>query len=412
MRAVDLAKTVRHAFVTNRVRTLLTLTGIVIGSGSIVMLASLLRGGEEALVNSSQQANESDMIEVYSTRAPHADRNKTTRKLDTHDATALSESQFLAGARVTAAPQRRTRALYKAKEQRITLFGAGTDVASLYRLQVQSGRTLIDDDLKLLRRVALVGNAVWKDLLSSATDINDVAISVDGETFSVVGVLAHKPVMGGGNGTWMWDKRIIVPRTTFLAVLEPAKTIRSLFVRLKETGPVGTRVLQIADIVESTLLRRHYGVKNFRREGAGSDNQEELILNIIKILLLGTGVVALFVGGTNIMNIMLVTVAERTQEIGIRLAVGAKRRHVLWQFLLEAMALASVGGVLGVIAGLAFAFLVAKGLAFALGSWNFYVETWSLFLGVGLAVLVGAVFGFLPAWRAAGLDPVVALRSQ
>jgi putative ABC transport system permease protein len=413
MRSADLIFTVRHAFATNRLRALLTLTGIVIGAGSIVMLASLMHGGEDALVRSSQQANESDMIEIYQSRAPHKDRNKTTRPLSAYDADALGESPFLTGAHVTSAPQRRTKATFGKDELPIGLFGAGVDAPSLYRLEVAQGRGLVDDDLGLRRRVAVVGHDVFVKLLHEPKSLDDVTIAVQGVTFSVVGVLAHKPVLGGGSGTWRWDQRVMIPRTTFLAVLEPdQKRVRSLFVRLKDAGPIADRVVQIADVVESTLLRRHNGVKNFRREGDGGDDQEELILNIVKILLLGTGVVALFVGGTNIMNIMLVTVAERTKEIGIRLAVGAKRRHILWQFLLEAMALALVGGVLGVLAGLAFAFVVAKGLSAAMGYWQFYVEPWSIGLGVGLAVLVGALFGALPAWRAARLDPVVALRAE
>jgi putative ABC transport system permease protein len=166
-------------------------------------------------------------------------------------------------------------------------------------------------------------------------------------------------------------------------------------------------------IIDSSLLRRHYGVQNFKVDRESEDAaQFDTIVAIIKILLLGTGLLSLFVGGINIMNIMLVTVTERTREIGVRRAIGANPTSIMMQFLIESAVIALVGGIIGVLGGLGFAWATATILTKLLGSWNLHVEMWSIALGLGLSVSTGVIFGIFPAWRAAKLDPVEALRYE
>src|SRR5262249_52285178 len=137
-----------------------------------------------------------------------------------------------------------------------------------------------------------------------------------------------------------------------------------------------------------------------------------LIFSIIKMLLLATGLLSLFVGGINIMNIMLVTVTERTREIGVRRAVGATPGAILGQFLLEASFIALTGGVIGVLGGMMFSWLIAVVLTQAIGQWNLHIEPWSIALGLGLSLFTGIAFGMMPAIRASRLDPVEALRYE
>jgi putative ABC transport system permease protein len=154
-------------------------------------------------------------------------------------------------------------------------------------------------------------------------------------------------------------------------------------------------------------------VKNFEIESdARGEDQEELILKIIEVLLFGTGVIALFVGGINIMNIMLVTVTERTKEIGIRRAVGATPAEIARQFVLEAAVLAGAGGILGVVGGIAMTGALSLILTHVLAPWRFVVEPWAIALALGMATSTGIAFGLFPALRAARLDPVAALRSE
>lgn len=418
MRPADLVRSVRHTFQTSRLRVALTLLGVMIGSGAMVLLAGLLTAGEEALMRLAQNANESDMVEVWSADVPVKDRNKTTKPLSQYDRDALAENPLLQGARVNAAARKQTVAHHKTAdgamhEKPTTLFGGEADSLNLYRISVEKGRYFQDADFAEHRRVAVVGQEIWTELLEKVSSLDDVRVTVDGVVFEVVGVLAHKPTMGRGTGTWMWNRRVMVPSSTYATLFEPSHQVRGLYVRLKATGALQTLTKQVSDIVEGIVLRRHYGVKNFSIESdARGADQEKLILRVIEFLLFGTGVIALFVGGINIMNIMLVTVTERTREIGLRRALGATPNEIAAQFLLEAAALAATGGALGVACGIGVTFGLAQILTSVLGEWRFVVELWSIALALTMATSTGLVFGFLPARRAARLDPVVALRSE
>src|SRR5262249_24454711 len=151
-----------------------------------------------------------------------------------------------------------------------------------------------------------------------------------------------------------------------------------IFVRVGETGAsFADRMHAFRSIIKSTLLRRHLGVENFKFEDEdGQRNQSRLILTVINMLLLGTALLSLFVGGINIMNIMLITVTERTREIGVRRAVGAPPSAILTQFLLEAGTIALTGGLLGVLGGMALSWLIAAALTHLLGQWNLHIELW------------------------------------
>ncbi len=418
IRTVDLARSVRHTFKTARLRVALTLLGIMIGAGAMVLLAGLLVAGEEALVRLAQNANETDMIEVSPAEAPRKDAKKTTRELSRYDADALAHSELLAGARVNAAKRKQGTARWRntdgqMKEKRTTLFGGELDSLSLYRIEVERGRYFTPDDFAERRRVCVVGQEMWTELLERRTELGDLRITVDGVVFEVVGVLAHKPTMGRGTGTWMWNRRVMIPSSTYQSVVEQGRSVGAIFVRMEGVERVAERMSQLTEVVERTVLRRHYGVKNFEVESdARGEDQEELILRIIELLLFGTGVIALFVGGINIMNIMLVTVTERTKEIGLRRAVGASPAEIARQFLLEAATLAAAGGVLGVVGGIAVTFLASVVLTQVLAPWRFVVEPWAIALSLGMAVGTGVLFGLFPALRAASLDPVEALRSE
>jgi putative ABC transport system permease protein len=418
IRTVDLARSVRHTFKTARLRVALTLLGIMIGAGAMVLLAGLLVAGEEALVGLAQNANETDMIEVSSAEAPRKDAKKTTRELSRYDADALAHSELLAGARINAAKRKQGTAHWRnadgqMQEKRTTLFGGELDSLSLYRIEVERGRYFTPDDFAERRRVCVVGQEMWTELLERRTELGDLRITVDGVVFEVVGVLAHKPTMGRGTGTWMWNRRVMIPSSTYQSVVEQGRSVGAIFVRMEGVERVAERMSQLTEVVERTVLRRHYGVKNFEVESdARGKDQEELILRIIELLLFGTGVIALFVGGINIMNIMLVTVTERTKEIGLRRAVGASPGEIARQFLLEAATLAAAGGVLGVVGGIAVTFLASVVLTQVLAPWRFVVEPWAIALSLGMAVGTGVVFGAFPALRAARLDPVEALRSE
>jgi putative ABC transport system permease protein len=377
----------------------------VIGTGSIVLLASLLHGGESYLVHANQEASNDDVIEVHPEEVPPEQRDKTSRPLSRADARAAAEAGVLRRTLVEPESSRDTFARFEGRRKRVAIVSAGVSTLTLYRLTLAEGRALDGDDRVAAGRVCVIGHEVYEDLVRRAP-LDRLRIEVDGRLFSVVGVLAKKPMLGSTDSTYLWDRKVLVPETTYDALYSPGHEVQQIYVRKAENRPVARQALN------GVLLRRHFGVVNFALAKDESGGMEDLILKVIQVLLLGTGVLALLASGINIMNVMLVTVAERTREIGLRRAVGATPRSILLQFLLESTTLSFVGALVGLVAGIALAWLTALGARAAIGYWAFSIRPWSLALGVGLALVTGLVFGILPAWRAARITPIDALRSD
>jgi putative ABC transport system permease protein len=413
----EILRTVWQSFRANRMRFALTLLGVTIGCGSLVLLSGLLEGGKEALLLASQQAAEDDLIEIRSSMPPRKDQRRTTRPLEQPDVWALDESPLLEDAQVTSMREANQSVLWKGKSHFTNIIGARPDALSMYRLEIARGRFISDDDIRARRKVAVIGMKLWQEVFEGTTQLEGLEIKTPTDRFEIVGVLAHKPVLGGGP-PWQWDRRVLLPETTFNLAM-PSKSggryrdTERVFVRLAGAEYLAARIDQVRSIAKSTLLRRHHGVQNFRIRGDREDDAKgELIVGIISLLILTTAIISLIVGGINVMNIMLVSVTERTREIGIRRAVGAPRGHVMLQFLAEAMVTAGLGGVVGVAGGVALTALASLILDVAVGGWTFHIAPWAPPLGLGSALLVGAIFGWFPAWKASRLDPVEALRFE
>ncbi len=413
MRLVDQIRSVRHTFDANRGRTALTLVGIMIGAGSIVLLASLLAGGQQALLDHDQEATGSDVVQVDADEVPVQQTQKTRRELSRMDDQTLGSSPVLPGAHVTSEKDRWTMAWYHKAKKRTALTGVEPVALSLHRLTVGQGRFISSDDVHDGSRVCVIGSNVGRELFDGQSPLGQ-PITVDGVQWTVVGVLANKPGFGGEDGPWMWTSKILVPRTTFDAVFDNQHTVDNVFVRIADgAAPLPVRIDLARKVIDAALLRRHYGVQNFKVDRESQDEEQfNTIVAVIKILLLGTGLLSLFVGGINIMNIMLVTVTERTREIGVRRAIGANPTSIMMQFLLESAVIALAGGLIGIFGGIALAWTTATILTKMLGSWQLHIEAWSIALGLGLSVSTGVIFGIFPAWRAAKLDPVEALRYE
>jgi putative ABC transport system permease protein len=352
---------------------------------------------------------------VKSRNAPYKDRHHTTRTLGRDDVDTLEASPLLEEARVVGQRVQTQNIYWKGKKQRASLMGARADALELYHLALARGRYFEDGDLDERRRVAVIGHKIWSELFDEAENLSGLEINTGGERFTVIGVLAHKPAFGG-DGPWQWDSRVLLPDTTFGVVLPPTqgdpRALERIFVRLADVRYLAERMPAVTGIVRSTLLRRHYGVENFRVKGEDRDGKDELILGIISVLVMGTAVISLVVGGINVMNIMLVSVTERTREIGIRRAVGASRGVVMLHFLAESMLTAGLGGLVGVGGGVGATWLAARILDKVAGGWTFHLVAWAPPMALGAALLVGGVFGLYPAWRASHLDPVEALRFE
>ncbi len=405
---------VLHALRQHKARSLLTLLGMIIGAGSVVLLSGLLQGGQEALDRTNQFIDESDVIEVETADAPPAQRGRTQRPLDSGDqklidsgpaATSGAEGELFLWSKY---------AYRGAERKRVMVLGASTQAMDLYRIRLEVGRFLDDDDQLRRTRSAVIGYEIWQELFGGRKDLTGASLRIAGVRWEVVGVLSHKAPLVAGPGTWMWDRRVVVPATTFQAVLRHSRRVDSIYIRVLPTlAELATVMDRARAFIRSAILERHYGVENFRvDQDKGQKQQAEIIFTVINILMLCTAALSLFVGGINIMNIMLVTVTERTREIGIRRALGATRSNILLQFLLEAALLSGLGGLTGVLFGVGLLFVASHGLTAWLGSWTAYYPTWAIAAGLSSSTLTGLFFGLYPAWRAARMDPVVALRYE
>lgn len=430
VKALEVVRSLGGAFA-HRVRAALTLLGIVIGTGSIVLLASLLHGGETYLVHTNQAVSDNDIVEVHRDEPPTEQKDKTTRALSRSDAKSIASAQAIPHALVDAESSIDSFARYEGRRKRVAMVSTGASTLNLYRLHIERGRALDDRDRAEGSRVCVVGHEIWDELLRGAPlDKPGLRLEVDGRLFVIVGVLAKKPMLGATDSTYLWDRKVMIPETTYDVIYSPSHDVQRIYVRTEparlgvggeaaigsnessrdagaRSNTKGTR-----GVVRALLLRRHHGVVNFELNRDESGGTEEMILSVIRILLLGTGVLALVASGINIMNVMLVTVSERKKEIGLRRSIGATRKTILVQFLLEAAALSFTGALLGVLGGCVVALLVALLARSAIGYWEIAIPLWSIGLGVSLSLVMGIVFGILPAWRASRIQPIDALRAD
>jgi putative ABC transport system permease protein len=410
----DQLDSVLHAFRQHKARSLLTLLGMIIGAGSVVLLSGLLRGGEEALQRTNQFIDESDVIEVETADVPPQQRGRTMRPLDSADQRALDGNPATGSAAEGELMLWSKYAYVGSERKRVMVLGASPQALTLYRVKLWRGRFIDDEDLSQRSRVCVVGYEIWEELFNGKDDLQGMSLRVNGFRCEVIGVLAHKAPLVAGPGTWMWDRRVVMPSTTFQAVIRHSRQVDEIYIRVMPTlKELAVQLERARSFVSSVLLSRHHGVRNFRvDEDKGEKQQTEIIFMVINVLMLCTAALSMFVGGINIMNIMLVTVTERTREIGVRRALGATRSDILGQFLLEAALISGIGGLCGVLGGMALIFLAAKALTLFLGAWHPYYQTWAIVAGLLSSTLTGVVFGLYPAWRAARLDPVEALRYE
>jgi putative ABC transport system permease protein len=393
-----------------KVRFLLTTSGVVVGVASLVTIASLLHVAESVLESASSEAKGDDLV-VVENDWQELWSNPAARSLDRHDVDDLANTPMLHGADVTALGKMQDlKAQRGTREFTVKGMAAPPSVWTTYDLPLAAGRVFTADDDAEARDVVVVGAEVDEGTLAVGDELR-----VSGKTVIVVGLLAHKPQMGPG-GPWDWNHRVLFPERTFRISFQPGDELASIAVRRPAppdfAGELTSFQQQTRALVD-VILSRNRDVRSFRFEGGEEEDATgELIGTIVELLLYLTTAFSMVVGGINIMNIMLVTVTERTREIGIRRALGASQSEILRQFLAETVFLTLLGAVMG----LALAVL-ALGAATAaidhwLVAWPFHVSPWAVVTGVVFSTLVGLSFGMYPAWRASRLDPVDALRSD
>jgi putative ABC transport system permease protein len=388
----------------NLLRSFLTTLGIIIGVGAVITMVALGEGAQRRVEDQIQRMG-TDVLTIRPERARNRGVAQGDNRLYITDAEALRDEL---GAELTVAPQNSSRMQISLLRWNTSedVFGTWPELADVYNLEVEYGRFFNQAEVQGRRRVVVVGSEIPAELNTAAPLLVGQAIRIGGQSFEVVGVLSEKGEMGFVRP----DDTVFVPASTAQYRLFGGRDRLQAILAKVNAGPDGMDAA--FDLVDPVLRREH-------RIPAGGDPDYEIgnptdflesfqeTSQTFTLLLAGIAGVSLLVGGIGIMNIMLVSVTERTREIGIRKALGATRGDILFQFIAEALVLCILGGVLGVLAGWGGA-EVASNMA----SWETAVSPSAVIVALLFSAGIGLFFGIWPAQRAAKLDAIVALRYE
>ena len=395
-----------EALNSNRLRSLLTTLGIIIGVGAVIVMISISQGAS-ASTNARLAGLGPNVLTILpgSTQVGGVNQGAGSRQTLTQaDADAIA-SQVANIAGVSPVINIQGQIIFQNQNYQTRAQGVYPSYQQIGNWQMAEGAFFSDSDESQSNAVAVIGQTVKQNLFDPVgADPVGQQIRIKSQTFTVVGVLAAKGASLGGNA----DDVIFVPFSTATQRLTSQQFVSQIAVQANSANTV----TQVQNDTQQLLEQRH-NIPSGGTDDFSIRNQNQIIQTVqgvtttLTFLLVGVGAVSLVVGGIGIMNIMLVSVTERTREIGIRMAVGARRRDVLSQFLIEAVVLSAVGGLLGITIGVVAALEVSR-----LGSLPNSISAFSITLAFGVSALVGIIFGLYPAWRASRLDPITALRVE
>ncbi len=393
--------------VVNKLRTGLAVLGIVIGIGSVIALLSLGASSQQA-VQSQIQSIGANLLTV----SPAAASSNGVRgaagggtTLTNEDAQAISNSPLVDTiSAVAPVYSGRSQIIAGRNNTNTQVEGVTPTYASVRKVELSAGTFISERDLSAISRVAVLGSQVVTDLFGEGASAVGETVRINGQNFQVIGVTKAK----GGTGPQSQDDTVLIPLTTAQKQIFGVKYLSTIY--LEATSP--DVMTQAQNQVGYLLLDQHH-----LTDPTAADfrifSQEDIleaasqVTGTFTTLLSGVAAISLLVGGIGIMNIMLVTVTERTREIGLRKALGAKKKIIITQFLIESIILTFTGGCLGVLLGM----LISYGYALYAGS-PLVVSVSSILLASAVSVVIGIVFGWYPARRAANLQPIEALRYE
>jgi putative ABC transport system permease protein len=394
-----------HSLTKNKIRTALSILGIVIGIGAVIAMVAVATGAQRK-VEREIAAIGDDWLTIWYTGTDRGGVHRdmaTPPNMTRDDAEAIERECSAVRA---ASPTNRVGAqvISQFGNYRSGVMGVYPNFFDIRRWECSIGRKFNADDMAMHAKVCCIGTTSAKELFGSVNPVGQT-IRVNRVAFDVIGVLESKGVGSDGRD---FDDILLFPFTSFQRMVAGNEPSGTLFAAARPGVPLAIAKEQI----RSLLRQRHRLGDNdedtFRimdRSLMAQANAEAT--NTFNLLLTSIASISLIVGGVGIMNIMLVSVTERTREIGLRMALGANGLHVLGQFLCEAVVLCAVGGLIGFVAGWG----VSRVVSVRLG-WETEVSYWMAGVAIIFATAVGIFFGFYPAWRASRLNPIDALRYE
>ncbi len=393
----NLILTAMRALGKNKLRSALTSIGIIIGISSVIVMVGM---GNSTRVEVRQK------VFTYGANALSVDTNasKTNKWMNETDIVELKKN-FMQIELISPYLKKRTVLVKNGnKNMRLDVEGVNSDYFTIKGKKPMSGRLLINNDIVSTAKVAVIGYTVQKELFQGRSPIGD-QILVEGVPLTIVGVLEYSGESFGGKD---FDSVVVIPYTTFNIRFSNSRNFDEVYIRASSEDAV-------RDVEKQVLryLRRKFSIPEGQEDRFKVYTSEEKlkmaneISNALAILLAGIASISLFVGGVGIMNIMLVSVTERTREIGIRMAIGAKKKDIMLQFLIESVALSAFGGFIGIALG-----LIIYAVIVYFVKWPFIFTISSVLISACFATAVGIFFGYYPAKKASDLKPIEALKYE
>jgi putative ABC transport system permease protein len=395
-------KVALKSLLANKLRSILAMLGIIIGVGAVISMLAIGAGAQKSVMDRIGAMGTNLLVVRPGQRGTGGVMSGTQQNLTIEDAqTLLTEVPGVHAIAPVVGGNAQVK--YLNKNSRTSIVGTTVTYLPIRSFDVEKGRPFTDIDVDRLGRVALLGPVTASDLFG-VDDPIDQTIKINRMNFRVVGILKSK----GDQGYYNPDDQVLIPLSTAMKQVFGLEYLREIDIQAEE----GTNLTKLQEDV-SAFFRKRHKIQPGVADDVNIRNQADIldaaagVSRTFTVLLGGIAGISLLVGGIGIMNIMLVTVTERTREIGVRKAIGAKDRDILRQFLIEAILMSGLGGLIGVGVGIGGAQVLAKFSQFVT-----LVQGQSILLSLSFAAAVGIFFGYYPALRAARLDPIEALRYE